>query len=157
MGLPRGLTIPLSPARRVLCDMLHASRGVPLVAMERRLHLNDVVRARRALADRPSWFAVFLKAYGLVSQHRAPVRQSYQSFPWARLHQHACSVGHVVIARRIAAEDVVLGLLVRHPERKPLRDLDQLIRRARTEPVAKFAQFRRALHWPGSRPWCGDS
>ena len=100
---------------------------------------------RRALPVRPSWFAIFLKAYGLVSQHHAPIRQSYLSFPWARLHQHGCSVGHVAIARRIGAEDVVLGLQIRHPERKPLADLDNLIRRARTEPVERFAQFRRAV------------
>ncbi|HVS35592.1 MAG TPA: hypothetical protein VMS17_08420 [Gemmataceae bacterium] len=145
MGLPRGSTIPLSPLRRVMCDFLHVSRRVPLVAIERRFFLADVVAARRRLEHRPSWFALFLKAYALVARRRAELRRAYLSFPWPRIHQHTCNVAYLTIARRHADEDVVLGLQIRHPEERSAAAIDDLIRRARTEPVEQFADFRRVL------------
>lgn len=145
MGLPRGTTIPLSPLRRLMCDLLHVSRQVPLVAIERRLSLGGVIAARRVMPTRPSWFALFLKAYSLVSQRWDPLRQSYLSFPWPRLHQHVCNVAHVAVARRVGEEGAVLGLRIRHPERLPLSAIDDLIRRARSGPVEQFGDFRRFL------------
>lgn len=128
-----------------MCDLMHASRRVPLVAMERRLALGEVVRARQALAARPSWFAIFLKAYALVSEKNAPLRQSYLSFPYPRLYQHACTVGHVAVARKIGDEDAVVPLKISRPDRRPLMAIDAVIRRARTEPVERIAAFRRSL------------
>jgi hypothetical protein len=129
----------------LICDVMHASRHVPLIAMERRLALADVVGARRVLPARPSWFAVFMKAYALVSEQHPSLRRAYMSFPRPHLHQHACNVAHLAVARRIGDEDGVLGLKVRHPERRPLAEIDALIRRSRTEPVERIGDFRRAL------------
>ncbi len=145
MKLPRGHTIPLSPARRLVCDIMHASRRVPLIAMERRLALADVVHARQALPVRPSWFAVFMKAYALVSQEHEPLRQAYMTFPRPHLHQHKCNIAHVAVARRIGDEDGVVGLKLRHPERRALIEMSDLIRRARTEPLECIAAFRRVM------------
>lgn len=145
MGLPPGTSLALSPLRKVMCDLLHFSRQVPLVAIERRMPLGRVIEARQRLAARPSWFAIFLKAYALVAQERAELRRSYLSFPWPRLHQHDCNVAQLAVARVVAAEEGVLTLKVRHPERLSLADLDTLIRRARTEPVESFGDFRRLL------------
>ena len=147
MGLPRGSTIPLAPMRRVMCDFLGASRRVPLVAIERHMPLGDVAAARNRLERRPSWFALFLKAYALVAWRRCELRRAYLSFPWPRIHQHACNVAYLTIARRVGDEDAVLGLQIRHPEQRPLAEIDDLIRRARTEPVEQFADFRRVLHF----------
>jgi hypothetical protein len=143
--LPRGHTVALSPARKLICDVMQASRRVPLIAMERRLALADLVRARQALPVRPSWFAVFMKAYALVSEQHPPLRRAYMSFPRPHLHQHACTVAHLAVARRIGEEDGVLGLKVRQPERQSLTAIDALIRRARSEPVEQIKDFRRAL------------
>jgi hypothetical protein len=143
--LPRGQNIPLSPVRRLICDVMHASQGVPMIGISRRLNLADVVRARRALPVRPSWFALFVKAYAVVSQQRAPLRRAYMSFPRPHLHQHACSIAHVAVARPVGDEAGVLGLKIRHPERRPLAEIDALIRRSRTEPVERISDFRRAL------------
>jgi hypothetical protein len=145
MGLPRGTTVPLSPLRRVMGDFLHFSRQVPLVSMERRLSLADVVHARQAAVSRPSWFAIFLKAYAMVAQGRAELRRAYLPLPWPRLHQHACNVGRVVIARQVDGEEAVLFLSVREPERQTLTALDERIRRARVEPIEQVADFRRML------------
>jgi len=143
MSLPRGVTIPLSPARRFVCDLMHASRQVPLVAVERALQIGDLIDARSELDSRPSWFAVFLKAYAIVAQERPPLRRSYLSFPWARLHQHQCNVGSLMIARRIGDEDAILSFQIRHPETLSLAEIDRRIRRARTEPIESISDFRR--------------
>jgi len=145
MGLPHGRTIPLSPLRKVMTDFMHTSRNVPLVAVERRLFLGEVVEVRKRMTVRPSWFAVFMKAYALVAVQRDELRRSLLTFPWARLHQHACNVAHVVIARRVGGEDVVLGIKIRYPERLALAKIDAVIRKARTEPIEQIADFRQVL------------
>jgi hypothetical protein len=118
---------------------------VALVAIERQVPLSEVIEARRRLQPRPSWFAVFIKAYALVAVRRAELRRSYLSFPRARLHQHACNVAHLAVSRQVDGEKVVLGIEIRHPERLPLAEIDAYIRRAQSDPVKEFADFRRVL------------
>ncbi len=145
MSLPSGSTISLTPLRRHMGDLMHASRQVPMVAIERRLHLADLIQARQALEVRPSWFALFMKAYALVAEQLPPLRQSYLTFPWERLHQHACNVANLAIARSVDGESGVLALQIRSPETKSLWEIDDLIRRGRTEPVENFGDYRRQL------------
>ncbi|MGL4550105.1 MAG: hypothetical protein ACRC33_02865 [Gemmataceae bacterium] len=152
MSLPRGSTIALSPARRAMIDLLHMSRQVPLVAVERRLDLGRLVEARRRAEPRPSWFAIFLRAYGSVSRDMPELRRSYLALPWPRLHQHACTVAALAVARKVGDEDAVLTLQIRHPEAMSLAELDGVIRHARTEPVETVRDFRRLLRL-GRLPW----
>ena len=56
---------------------MHAGRGMPVFIAERRLNLADVVAARRALADPPSWPALFAKAYSLAAAKMPELRRSY--------------------------------------------------------------------------------
>jgi hypothetical protein len=135
----------LSPLRRVMCDFMALSRRSALVAIERRVPFGELVEARRHVEPRPSWFAVFIKAYALVTERRAELRRSYLSFPTARLHQHACNVAHLAVSRQVEGDDVVLGIEIRYPERLPLAEIDAYIRRAQNEPVTEFADFRRVL------------
>ena len=44
----RGLVVPLSRPRRLICDLLHFAAGVPTVPVQRRMKLAPVVAARRA-------------------------------------------------------------------------------------------------------------
>jgi hypothetical protein len=151
-----------------MCDLLQASRRVPLVAVERHFGLADLIGARKRLANRPSWFAVFLKGWAVVSARRPELRRSYLSFPFPRLHEHACNVAHLAVVRQINGEYAVLGVQIRHPETLSLEKIDTLIRRSRTEPVEKFGDFRRArllgrlpgpirrLAWWAGLNVCGD-
>ena len=151
MGLPWGSTIRLTPLRRGVCDMMHASRKVPLVAFERTMPLADVIAARRQTAVRPSWFAVFTKAYAAVSARRPELRRSYLSWPWERIHQHECTVATLAIARRVGNENGVMYYTIRHPEKLTLAELDARVRAARVEPVERVSDFRRQLRlgrWP---------
>lgn len=126
-----------------MCDFLNCSRQVPLVAVERQVPLREVIEARQCIQPRPSWSAVFIKAYALVAERRAELRRAYLSFPWARLHQHACNVAHFTVARQIDGEEVVLTIQIRHPERLPLAEINARVRRAQSEPVMEIADFRR--------------
>ena len=145
MGLPRGTTIRLSPFRKMICDMMHFSQKLPLVAIERRIDFSDLIAARQAMEHRPSWFAILTKAYGLVALESPPLRQAYLTFPWARIHQHACNVAHVIINRKVGDEDVVMPLQMRYPETQSIAKIDAFIRSARTEPVESFSDFRRYM------------
>jgi hypothetical protein len=145
MGLPRGRTIPLSPMRRLMCDFLHLTRHTAMVAIERPVVMRDLIEARSRLESRPSWPAMFIKAYAMVAEQHVTLRRSYLSFPTARLYEHACSVAHVAISRQIEGEDVVLGLLIQYPERLRLLEIDDRIRRAQTGALTELADFRRLL------------
>lgn len=145
MGLPRGKTIPLSPMRRLMDDFLHLSRKVPLVAIERRMDLSELIRVRKRSERRPSWFALFLKAYAQVAWQREELRRSFLSFPRPRLHQHLCNVATLAVARRVDGEEGVLGLRIRRPEQRPLWEIDAIIRRARTAPVHEIGVFSHCL------------
>lgn len=145
MSLPAGTTIALSPMRRIVCDMMHASRKVPLVAIEREFDLAPLVTVWKGLDARPSYFAMFLKAYSLVCNEHPELRRSFLTFPGERLHQHHCNVANLPIAREIDGEEAVLGILIRHPEKMPLAEIDSRIREARTRPIDEIADFRRLL------------
>src|SRR5579883_3519339 len=152
MGLPRGHSIPLSPFRRMMCDLLHFSRKVPLVAIERHLSIPAVVAARRLADPRPSWFAVYLKAYALVCDRRPELRQSYLSFPRPRLYQHPGTVASLAVARAVGGEDAVLVYLLRDPGGLSLGEIDARIRRARTATADEIRSFRnqfRVCRLPG--------
>jgi hypothetical protein len=145
MPLPPGRTVRLTPARRLMCDFLHFSRQVPIVAVERYMDLGPLVRARQALADRPGWFALFLKAFALVARRWEPLRTSFLRWPWPRLHVHGCSVAALPMERRVGDEDAVLLLPIRRPDEYSLPDLEAVIRRAKAEPLEAVGPFRRQL------------
>jgi hypothetical protein len=142
----------LSPVRRFMCDLLQASRRVPLVAIERHFQLGDLVAVRQAIHPRPSWFALFVKGWALVAERRDELRQSYLSWPWPRLHQHAWNVANLAVARRVNEEEAVLAVQIRQPERWPLAEIDAFIRRSRSEPIEQFGDFRRLLR-VSQLPW----
>ena len=145
MSFPRGRNLPISLPRRLMCDFLHFSKKVPLVCVERLMDLGPLCKARQAVTDRPSWFTLFLKAFGLAAHRWEALRTSYMSFPWPHLHVHEGSIGGLPIERRIGDEDGVLFLQIRKPDERPLAQMDALIRRAKTEPLENFGDFRRQL------------
>lgn len=145
MSLPRGTSHSLSSMRRTMYDFLTFSQKVPLVSMERRMHLRELVAVRQQLHDRPSWFALFVKAYALAARDVAEVRQSFLTFPLLRIHQHACSVASITIVRRQDNEDAVFLLQIREPDTLPVEAIHERIRHSRTAPLEKLKGFGRQL------------
>jgi hypothetical protein len=145
MSAPVNRHVPLSLARRLACDAMHFSQKVPLVVAERRMHLPGLVAARQRAEPRPSWFAVFMKAYGLVASRRPELRRSYLALPWPRLIEHARSVASVPIERRLGGEEVICYAQFPGPGGQSLADIDAAIRRHKTAPVEDVSSFQTQL------------
>ena len=100
MGLPLGRNIPLSPARRLVCDWLHFSAQASYVSVERRMQLAPVAAARASAPLRPGWFPIMVKAFSLACRQHPELRRSYLSFPRPRLYEHAVSVAAMIMEAR---------------------------------------------------------
>lgn len=140
--LPRAL--PLSVPRRVMLELMHCAAGVPTVIAERRMRLAAVVDARRRCPRRPSWCALFLKAFGRVAARRPELRRAYFAYPWPHLYQHLESVASFTVERPWGAEEGVFFAQVRAPEKWSLANLDAYVRYCKEAPVADVAEFSRA-------------
>ena len=74
----RGHWIKLSIPRRIVIDFMYLAAGLPSIAAQRRLILRGVVEAREAShPDRPTWTAVFAKAFALVAVEIPELRRVY--------------------------------------------------------------------------------
>lgn len=145
--MPRhaGVSIPLSLPRQLICDYLHFARQIPSVPVQRRMRLGEVVAARAATGLRPSWCALFAKAYGFVAAATPALRRAYMSFPRPRLYEHPVNVASIAIERKFGDEDAVFFAHLRQPETMSLADLDLRLRRFKEQPLENFGEFRRIL------------
>lgn len=145
MAQPVGRNLLLSLPRRFVCDLMHVSRGVPLIPLQRTMQLGRVAEARQAAVPRPGWCALFVKAYGLVAARRSELRRAYFAYPWPHLYEHPVSVASVAVERRLDGEDAVLFGHVRTPERQPLVAIEGHLRGFKEDPIESVALFRRLL------------
>src|SRR5688572_8017165 len=95
----RGKSIPLSPMRRFVLDLLHFAAAVPTVPVERRMDLRDLVRARAARGGDLSWTAIFTQAYARVADRMPELRRAYVKFPWPHLYEFPTSVATLAVER----------------------------------------------------------
>lgn len=147
--IPRGRSLPLSLPRRLICDVMHVAHRVPTVPVQRRMQLADVAEARRRAEPRPSWCALFTKAYAIVAAARSQLRRAYLTVPRSRLYEHPVSVASIAFERRLGDEDAVLFAPIRSPDQKPLDEIDRRLRHFKEAPVEKITPFRRALRISG--------
>lgn len=147
----RAKWLPLSKPRRLVCDLLHFAASVPSVPVQRRMSLGCLVEARDAMGSRPSWTAIFAKAYAIVADDIPELRRAYVKWPWAHLVEYSSSVAAITFERDFEGERAVLIGRVKSPECISLLGLTELIRVFREEPVMERKDFRRALRvagWP---------
>jgi hypothetical protein len=140
-----GHFVRLSPQRRMIYDMMHVSKQLPLIPGERRMHLADLVAARHAAKPRPSWLAMFIKAIANVSTRYPELRRVVVRYPWPRLYQFDQSIVSVIVEREHQGEPGLFVARFESPERMPLGEIDAQLRRFKTEPVDKIKRFRNAL------------
>jgi hypothetical protein len=153
MTEPRqGRRLPLSPARRMVLELLHHARRVPSLPLAQTMHLPELVAARQAACPTPSWIALFMRAYGLVAQQHPVLRQAYLPYPRPHLYEHPHSVCAVLVEREWEGEPVVLGTKIRGPETQTLEDIDRYLKRYREAPVESIPAFRQILRF-GRLPW----
>jgi hypothetical protein len=141
----RGTVRKISLPRRLVADLMHASRDVPFVSLRRALDIRPLIEARNASAQPPGWAAIFVKAFALVARDEPVLRRLYLKWPWPRLYELPHSVCMVAIARKEDGEDCVLPQKVSPADELPLAEVDALIRHARTAPLEEVPAFRKLL------------
>jgi hypothetical protein len=156
MPNPRGRNIALSVPRRFIGDLVHFAHRVPSVPVERRMHLGAVARAREVLEPRPSWCALFTKAYAIVAERMPELRRAYMSWPRAHLYEHPTSVASIAIEREFDGEEGVFFGHIKSPAELELVELDKRLRHLKVAPVLEVGSFRQAVRlarmpWPCRR------
>jgi hypothetical protein len=141
----RGRVIKLSPARRLVGDLMRFSTQIPRITVQRRMNLDAVRQARRGLNPRPSWTAIFLKGYALLSMETPELRRAYVKLPWPHLYEYPSSIASLACERELGGERVVLLHRIKRPESDSLAQLVAKIRAAQSRPVMEVKDFRQAL------------
>jgi hypothetical protein len=136
----------------MVLEILRHARKVPSLPLAQTMHFPALVAARQAARPRPSWTAIFLRAYGLLSERHAALRRAYMPYPWPHLYEHPHSECAVLVEREWEGEDVVLGARIRTPEQQSLVDIDRHLQRFREAPVASISCFRQMVRF-GRLPW----
>jgi hypothetical protein len=139
-----GKTVWISPFRRLVIDVMTFSRRVPTVTVDRRMNLRSLVAARQLCSPRPTWSALFTKAYALVCVREPRLRRCYMGLPWPRFYENAKNIATLNIGRRVDDEDVILYAHVRSPENRGLMEVDRIIHHFMETPVEQIDSYRRA-------------
>lgn len=132
------------------------SIGIPRVTVQRQMNLRPLLEARCACDPRPSWTVLFLKGYGLLSKEIPDLRRAYIKFPWHQLYEYRESVASIANEREHEGERIVLLSMIKGPERRAIPQLEALIHKARSLPIAGIKEFRRSLalaHAPAPVRW----
>ena len=150
---PKGRYLSLSPSRKFLLMLARHAQKVPSVLVVRKTNIRALVEARSQLAERPSWAAVFMKAYGTVAARRGEFRRAFFAYPWPRLYEHPINICSLAIEREWQGELGVFFTLIRKPEEWPLAGLTECIRRHKTVPVEDVGFFRQAIRFSRLPRW----
>lgn len=142
---PGGRTIRLAPPRRVTLDMLRLARRIPTVPVQKQIQIADVVQARRRTAHRPSWTAIFLRAFALTSMEIPALRRVYVGGWRPRLFESDFTVAMIAVEREYQGEPVVFVGRIQRPERESIESIDSEIHDLRTSPISENGQFRRTV------------
>ena len=121
------------------------SRNIPRITVQRRMNLGPVVQARKGLDPRPSWTAMFLKGYALLSQETPELRRAYVKLPWPHLYEYPSTIASLAYEREHGSERVVLLDRIKRPEARSLDQLSRKIRASQSRPIMQVKEFRRAL------------
>jgi hypothetical protein len=142
----------VSGFRRLVVDLMHFGSTVPSVTAERNMRLAPLVAARLACQPPPTWSTLFIKAFAIVAKQTPLLRTSYLKFPWPRFYEHSKSVATVNIDRQKDTERIVLWANIKRPENHSLKELDDIIRHHKKEPLETLKPYQRAVTL-SSFPW----
>jgi hypothetical protein len=140
-----GRSIRLSLPRRFVGDLVHFAHQVPTIPVQRLFNVAELEHLRSQLSPRPSWVAIFTKAYAQVSVEFAELRRCYLSFPWARLYEHSENIASVGIERMYEGEPGVFFAHIHSPENMTLTALEAELRRYKEAPLETIADFQTEL------------
>lgn len=137
----------LSVNRRMIAELMASCHGMPIITIERRMALADVVAARNGLPDPPSWVALFAKAFALVAARRPELRRAYMPHPWPHFYETEGSIASIAVEREFAGESAVFFGQFFRPEGQSLDQLQAALVHWRDTPVEEVRDFRRLLNF----------
>jgi hypothetical protein len=137
----------LSVNRRMIAELMATCRTMPIITIERRMALADLVTARNGLPDPPSWVALFAKAFALVAAKRPELRRAYMPHPWPHFYETEGSVASIAVEREFGGESAVFFGQFFQPEGQTLDQLQNALVQWRDAPVEEVRDFRRVLNF----------
>lgn len=141
----RGTVKNISLLRRLIIDLMYASRDVPFVSLVRTLNIRPLLEARALAAQPPGFAAIFVKAFALVAREEPTLRTLYAKWPRPCFYEMPRSVAMVAIARVEAGEHCVLPQRVCSPDQLTLSEVDSAIRLAKDAPICDVPMFRKIM------------
>ncbi len=141
----RGTPKKISPPRRLIFDLMHASMGVPFVSLSRPLQIRALLEARAGAANPAGWAAIFVKAFALIAKDEPILRTIYAKWPWPVFYELPKSVALVAIARVADGEECVLPQSIPAPDTLRLAEIDASIRHAKEAPLLDVPMFRKIM------------
>jgi hypothetical protein len=129
--------------------MMHFATQIPSVPVQRKMKLAEVAAARNAVAERPSWVAVFLKAYAGVAKELPVLRRAYLGLPWPHLREYPKSVASVAVERVYDEERCVFFGRIADPWGLSLREIHSRIRGFADAPIESIRLFQKMLSFAG--------
>src|SRR5262245_21579743 len=107
MSRSTGRFLRVSPFRHLVADLMHFSAKVPSVCLDRKMNLARIQAARQRCWPRPSWTAIFVKAFAIVATRNPELRRVFMTFPCSYLYEHSRSIAQFNISREWNGETVV--------------------------------------------------
>ncbi len=157
----RGRTVRLSLMRRGMIDMLRLAASIPSIPVQRGVQIGALAAARSRWSERPSWVAIFAKAYDLVALEIPELRRAYLKLPWPHICEYPASVAAITVERMVEGEAGIFFTRIREPASQKLAWLAAMIRDRQVSPIEEVSDFRRQLNfarypWPLRRIilWC---
>jgi len=145
MAKEKGRYLPVSPFRGLVADLMKMSQRVPTVTVERYMNLSDLIAARRSIYPRPTWTALFTKAFAMLARDYPALRRNYMTIPWPRFYEHPHNVATLNVERKVGGENVVLYCSLRSPENRSLAELDEIIRHHKEDPIETVRSYQRSM------------
>jgi hypothetical protein len=151
MGERKGHTLPVSIPRRLVCDLLQCAQRIPSIPVMRRMNVAALVAARELCPERPSWVAVFTKAYARVAADRPELRRCFINYPWPKLYEHPGNLASIAMERDYQGESATFFIHLKKPEQLGLLQIDRYLKECKEAPVERVGPFRKAL-WVSRLP-----
>lgn len=135
--------------RRVIVDLMHFQRELPMVAHDRRIDLTAMVEARKASAERISWTMLFIKAFGMVARETPELRQTFIPGLFPRIYQHGFSIATLALTRIVDEREQLFFPRFDQPDRLSLTELQHHLREVQEHPVKElFGDHLRIQKYP---------
>lgn len=149
----RGTVKTISLPRRLIIDLMRASRDVPFVSLARTLSLGPLLEARTAASRPPGFAAIFVKAFAIVAREEPVLRTLYAKWPRPCFYEMPRNIAMVAVSRVENGEACVLPQRVTGPDELSLAEVDAVIRQGKDAPIAEVPAFRKMmlatrLPWP---------